>query len=251
MKIYIDSNNQDKMIPILMNLINERVDEEPIDLIVDTVLTDDTKKQISGLAPQTLTITTMQTSYISNMIDNAEYMRHIFILKADMWEEQIKMISEIEYYQGLPLIVDLDSFQALKDSDPANFSELFIDKLIMFYEELGLFRHNTLNLNMINKVDFDIYNTFTAFMSEEMQNLCFWFNVGWIPDTPELYGIDPTKVQCNMHCVDGGLIKDDGVYFCQYKMVKLAELSERSTPECRKKLFTYFKEHKCSGCSNR
>lgn len=251
MKIYMNNENQELMIPKIIELITNRVDEEPVTLIVDGVLTEDTKNKLAKLPPQTLTVTTMFTPYVSNMIGDAEYMQHVFILKADMWEDQIRAMSEIEYYQGLPIIVDLDSFQQLKEKDPDNFNQIFIDKLIFFYEELGLFRHNCINMNMINAVDFDLYNTFTAFMAEEMNNLCFWFNVGWIPEHPELYGIDPNMIKCSMHCVDGGMIKEDGIYFCQHKMVKIAELDELGTAESRKKVFMYFKSNKGNGCSNR
>ena len=67
MKIYMNNENQELMIPKIIELITNRVDEEPVTLIVDGVLTEDTKNKLAKLPPQTLTVTTMFTPYVSNL----------------------------------------------------------------------------------------------------------------------------------------------------------------------------------------
>lgn len=248
MKIYIDNEHQLEMMNLVFKFIDERVDEEAIQLHVDTILTEEAKKRLMELPPITLQVTTVITPYIENLVPDADFTQYVFLIDANNWEDQLQKLSELDYYQGLPLVIDLDSFQKLKDESPETFSETFIDKLIYFYETVGLYRRCSINMTMTNKVDFDIYNTFVAFMSEEMDNVCFWKYVGWIPENPELYGIKPDELKCSTHCIDGGLIKHDGIYFCPFKNVRLCDISERTEATGRRAVYTFYKEHVNEGC---
>lgn len=248
MKIYIDNEHQLEMMDLVFKLIDERVDEEAIQLHIDTILTDDAKRRLMNLPPITLQVTTVITPYVENLIEDADFTQYVFLINADNWEDQIGKLSELDYYQGLPLVIDLDSFQDLKDKSPETFNEIFIDKLVYFYETIGLYRRCSINMTMTKKLDFDIYNTFVAFMSEEMENVCFWKYVGWIPDNPKLYGLDGGELKCSTHCIDGGLIKYDGIYFCPFKNVRLCDISERTEANGRKSVFKFYKEHACEGC---
>lgn len=250
MKIYMNNENQSRMMDLLEKLLIDRVDEEPVNIIVECRLSTEVKDRIKKLPPQTLNVALIHIDTVDNIVDETDYTQYLVEMKADTWETEIDKLHMMDYYQGLPLFINMDSFQKLKDKDPEAFPEIFIDKLLYFKEKLNLYRSASIFLTSNIKLDFNIYNTFVAFMAVEMETLCFWSHIGWVPtdDECQMYGIEPNKVICSMHCVDGGMISDDGVYFCEYKRVKLGEPEDIKTPKIRKNLFQFFKEHKCEGC---
>lgn len=258
MKIYMSNDNQYEMATMIFGLCQDLNDEDPLKIFINTILTDKTKEVLKALPPRILNISTIYTPYIENIMEDTDFTQYMIEFRADMWKEQCDKLSSMEYYHGLPIIFNLDSFaqkyEEVKDTDP-DFTEL-VDMLIYFYETCGLYRKNCILLDIGNSdvhtspsVEFFIYNTIVAFMSREMENVCFWNKIGVPPENRELFGL-PESRPCSMHCVDGGLIDVNGVYFCENRRVKICELSEIGTAEHRKKLFKYYKEHMNEGCVN-
>lgn len=193
------------------------------------------KDFINSLAEQHKEVSIVETQNISNVMDDTP-INWMLELNHKNWNTMINDIGAIDYYQGLNIRIDLSGWNGHE-------SEL-VNDLLYFYDNLGLYRNNNIELAMYEPVEFSTYNTVIAFMMKEMGNFCFWGYIGWIPEVPEAYGIDTKVIRCNPHCYHMGMLHPDGsIKFCQlHDKTEICKWNEINTAKHRKTIFMTAKE---------
>lgn len=241
MKIFI---NKDTDFNEVRNLTLKRLNEEDVIFVCESgyKLTEDQMNELISLPNQVLEVVFFETDHPDNYSsDSRAIFQWIYRLHNDNWKDMIDKMSERDYYQGFDIEIDIDTLNP----------ETLVDDLIYFYEKLGLYRNRTIHLNITGELSFEVYNTFVAFMSEEMGNVCIWKHINYDYISEEnsiLFGLNDVTKRCNTHCM--GMINGNDFCMCEYyKDEIISNINDVTTGESRKKLMeSYRRISSTSGC---